>query len=482
MHTWAPGLLILHHPPCTFSPPRCESRSSRVDQEVTRITDSLPPTMVGHDLARSMACYYEVPSWQSWFSGNAACSGNAGAIRRGSATCSDILPIVNSTGSSGLRTAGVLPLFIIAGMMKAGTTTLRKLLHNWHPQLQSGRGMVGQCEGEVHFFPQARIKSSKLFTACGGPPRDSMHLISNWCRIDTQHTNEVHNRWRPKAARILADTASGYAKYFPLQSSCESSQLQVRRGAMRLVFKFDDTPGMLITPKLKKTPKLHTMVSSSTLDGSLVLQWALRGRAAPVVILLRNPTSRYLSEMAWDYLSRGLCQHYMNTRLIDPWGKVGPPRLKNDSGARYDPGPHAPKLLKSGFHDRFGDPLRDETMSAFLLAPNTSQRGLLRSGYRHLLENLFSVYPREQVHLIKSERFFKAPVEVASELLARLGLVRLHVNTSAGKYTSTTKCSKLVLISNSSAYMMHAHLPRHGNTDLRDLTGEPDLFWEGPGM
>jgi len=57
-------------------------------------------------------------------------------------------------GEPGMLVWTSLPLFLIIGEQKAGTTFLRMLL-NQHPRLRAGMGLYGRPAGETHYFDHA---------------------------------------------------------------------------------------------------------------------------------------------------------------------------------------------------------------------------------------------------------------------------------------------------------------------------------------
>jgi len=57
-------------------------------------------------------------------------------------------------GEPGKLIATSLPLFLIIGEQKTGTTFLRMLLDQ-HPRLRAGMGLYGRPAGETHYFDMA---------------------------------------------------------------------------------------------------------------------------------------------------------------------------------------------------------------------------------------------------------------------------------------------------------------------------------------
>ena len=73
------------------------------------------------------------PSWTAWYDDDSA-----------GRTATRVVPLVRNTS---------LPLFVVVGAAKAGTTFFRSVL-NTHPMLTSGTGSNNQCGGETHFFDE----------------------------------------------------------------------------------------------------------------------------------------------------------------------------------------------------------------------------------------------------------------------------------------------------------------------------------------
>ena len=68
--------------------------------------------------------------------------------------CSLRVPWVGARSEPGKLVGTSLPLFLIIGEQKAGTTFLRMLLDQ-HPRLRAGMGLYGKPAGETHYFDHA---------------------------------------------------------------------------------------------------------------------------------------------------------------------------------------------------------------------------------------------------------------------------------------------------------------------------------------
>ena len=100
----------------------------------------------------------EYASWGAWLDARAALED--ARRRRGGPGGTRVVPLVANSS---------LPLFVIAGVQKGGTTFLRKLM-NAHPMLSAGRGLSGKCEGEIHFFDMHMPGlGAKLVSFCPTP-------------------------------------------------------------------------------------------------------------------------------------------------------------------------------------------------------------------------------------------------------------------------------------------------------------------------
>ena len=86
-----------------------------------------------------LPAYAEYPSWLDYARALQAPGDQPPSER--------LLPLVRNERGE----VSTLPLFIVIGAQKCGTTFLRSALSQ-HPMLNAARGYRGRCGGEVHFF------------------------------------------------------------------------------------------------------------------------------------------------------------------------------------------------------------------------------------------------------------------------------------------------------------------------------------------
>ena len=168
-------------------------------------------------------------SFEAWFD-------QAPAPRR-------ILPLVGDAA---------LPVLVVAGAQKSGTTFLRAVL-NEHPMLDAGRGVTGRCGGEIHALDGAGARLWDAIAAAAPAARPAH----------------------------LAAAALGYARGHFRFPTCRG--LDAPAPGARPLFFFDTSPHAVVGADDR------AFDAPEQLRGTALLL----GRATRVALLLRDPVARY---------------------------------------------------------------------------------------------------------------------------------------------------------------------------------------------
>ena len=104
----------------------------------------------------------EFPSWTAWLDYRRALDSTPSALR----PRRRVVPIA-SNGSSSAN--GSLPLFVVAGVQKGGTTFLRNLMA-MHPMLSAGRGYVGYVASTLLLLLLTTLRPSAAAATAAAAP------------------------------------------------------------------------------------------------------------------------------------------------------------------------------------------------------------------------------------------------------------------------------------------------------------------------
>ena len=147
--------------------------------------------------------YVEVATAADWLAYDPS---RASAARDGAA----VLPLVADIGPKFAIQAGpggpaaALPLFVIAGAQKGGTTYLRQVL-NEHPMLDAGHGWFGKgkCGSEIHLLLTMAVVANRIEAAGGiSSPKGRSILAS--------HVSRYANAFRFPTCRGVAGAGGRY--------------------------------------------------------------------------------------------------------------------------------------------------------------------------------------------------------------------------------------------------------------------------------
>jgi len=387
--------------------------------------------------------YVEVATAADWLAYDPS---RASAARDGAA----VLPLVADIGPKFAIQAGpggpaaALPLFVIAGAQKGGTTYLRQVL-NEHPMLDAGHGWFGKgkCGSEIHLLLTMAVVANRI-EAAGG--------ISS-----------------PKGRSILASHVSRYANAFRFPT-CRGVAAPPAPPAPPLFF-FDSTPSLMasgINVPRNVRQNVRALVETAFANGAPPrllegTRLVLRGQTR-VVIMLRDPVDRYRSALAMENCRHGVARPNGRTGLDE---RKGPNRPAHNASE--------PEKT-STYHDRYAKP---NAMKKYLRAFEAAEPRamfdeafgpLVRSRYRPLCAELLESFPDTLVP-VKTEDFFADPMATANKLLATLGLPRFTMTASDldSLHKREATCDVSSIFSRSNAATLRAWLATDGDLDLRDL-------------
>jgi len=326
-----------------------------------------------------LPAYAEYPSWLDYARALQAPGDQPPSER--------LLPLVRNERGE----VSTLPLFIVIGAQKCGTTFLRSALSQ-HPMLNAARGYRGRCGGEVHFFDYRAGPAASL----AADPKDGTAIATELLTAySTKHFQQpvsscVPSRYLPGVSQPCTFYSS-----FDSPQGCDSGPT-----SSDVEYFFDTTPRYMVLN-----------------DGIIDLMHSTLPQVR-LVAVVREPVERFRSELAMEACAK---------------------RATIDLSFFHKHGFHIPSRM----NDFINQSLREGTTEG-----HSGTLALFRGLYVSHLQRFLRVYPREQLHVIRAERLFRDPTHELNTLLHFLSLPPLTVNLSLdGVFTRPAKCNVSALLS-----------------------------------